>query len=367
MKLFRRLEVGVNPEFEVGRFLTQHRQFVHSPPVLGALEYYRRGRPDTLMTLAVLQGYVPHQEDAWHYTLGALEAYFDRALATQDQVTEVALSTPALLDLAKRTVPPLARQLIGPYQQFAQLLGQRTAELHRALASEPEDADFALEPFSFLYQRSLYQSMRSLTVRVYWRLGEVLPHLPGPVRAEAEELLARQDEILQRFQAVLGRPISGLRMRCHGDYHLRQVLCTGKDVVLIDFEGEPARLLGERQLKRCPLLDVAGMLRSFHYAAYAVFFERVAPQETASGADPALLEPWARFWCGWVSAIFLKTYLKQTAEMPFLPQTRAELKILCDIHLLEKAIYELGYELEHRPDWARLPLRGLLQLLGPAP
>jgi maltose alpha-D-glucosyltransferase / alpha-amylase len=365
LKLFRRLEAGVNPDLEVGHFLTRYSHFVHSPPVLGALEYYRRGRPDTRITLGVLQGYVPHQEDAWHYTLAALGTYFDRVLATQAEVEEVALAAPALLDRAQRTMPPLARQLVGPYQQFARLLGRRTAELHLALASESEAADFAPEPFSFLSQRSLYQSMRSLTVRVYWRLSEALPRLPEAVRAEAQGLLARQEEVLQRFQAVLGRPITGLRLRCHGDYHLRQVLCTGKDVALIDFEGEPARLLGERQLKRSPLLDVAGMLLSLHYAAYTTFFDRVALQETAAGADPTLLESWTRFWCGWVSATFLKTYLRQTAGMAFLPQTDEELRILCDIHLLEKAIYELGYELEHRPDMVRLPLRGLLQLLGP--
>jgi maltose alpha-D-glucosyltransferase/alpha-amylase len=363
LKLFRRLEAGVNPELEVGHFLTEQSRFLHTPPVVGALEYYRLGRQSTPITLAVLQGYVPHEEDAWQYTLADLGSYFDRAMAIQANVGEVSLSAAALLDLTKKSMPALARELISPYVRFARLLGKRTAELHLALAAEPEDAHFVPEPFSFLYQRSLYQSMRDLTVQVYWRLGEVLKRLPAPVRAEAQVLLDHQDEVLQRFRAVLGRKITGLRMRCHGDYHLRQVLRTGKDVALIDFEGEPARLLVERQLKRSPLHDVAGMLRSFHYAAYAAFFDRVAPQQTAPGADPALLEPWARFWCAWVSAAFLRAYLKRTARTAFLPQTHEELRVLCDIHLLEKAIYELGYELEYRPDWVRIPLRGILQLL----
>jgi maltose alpha-D-glucosyltransferase / alpha-amylase len=363
LKFFRRLAEGVNPELEIGRFLTEHSHFVHTPPVVGALEYWRRGRQGKSITLAVLQGYVSHREDAWQYTLAALDTYFEKALALPAHEGEVPLSAPALLHLSRTNLPRWARKLLGPYLGFARLLGRRTAELHQALASAPEGSYFAPEPCPPLYRRSLYQSMRGLTVRVCQRLGDDLQRLPAPVRAEAEALLDRQDEILRRFRVVLGLPITGVRMRCHGDYHLRQVLHTGKGIALIDFEGEPARLLGERQLKRCPLLDVAGMLRSFHYAAYAAFFDRTTLQKRVPCAATPLLESWTRFWCRWVSAVFLRSYLQQTAQTGLLPETHEELQILCDIHLLEKAIYELGYELEHRPDWVRIPLRGILQLL----
>jgi maltose alpha-D-glucosyltransferase/alpha-amylase len=365
LKLFRRLGEGINPELEIGRFLTEPRRFMHTPPVVGTLEYHQRGRRGQPITLAVLQGYVSHQEDAWHYTRAALTAYFDKALAIQTEVGDACLTAPALLDLLAKPVPPLAQKLIGPYLRFVRRLGRRTAELHLALASELEDARFAPEPFSVLYQHSLYQSMRGLTVRVCRRLGTELRSLPTSVHAEAQALLERQEALLQRLQAVLERPLPGLRIRCHGNYHLRQVLCTGKDVVLIDFEGEPVRLLWERQLKRSPLLDVASMLRSFHYAAYTTFFDGMDSQGTAAATDLARLESWTRFWCGWVSAVFLNSYLKLTTQMALFPQTHEALRVLCDIYLLEKAIYELGYELEHRPDQIRIPLRGLHQLLGP--
>jgi maltose alpha-D-glucosyltransferase/alpha-amylase len=310
-----------------------------------------------------LQGYIPHQQDAWQYTLAALESYVAKALASPVALDEVFLTAAALLGLTERHVSPPARKLIGPYLKFAQLLGRHTAELHLALASEPEDVHFAPEPFSSLHQHSLYQSMRGLMIRVCRQLSRDLHGLAAPVREEAERLLDLQDELLQRFQAVLERKLTGWRIRCHGDYHLRQVLLTDQGVALIDFEGEPARLLWERQIKRCPLLDVASMLRSFHYAAYSTFFDRMDTQGASPCSDPALLESWMRFWCGWVSAAFLKTYLQRTAGMAFMPQTPEELRVLCDVYLLEKALYALGYELEHRPARVKIPLRGLLQLL----
>jgi maltose alpha-D-glucosyltransferase/alpha-amylase len=363
LKCFRRLEEGINPELAIGRFLTGQSRFVHTPPVVGALEYCRRDRRGEPITLAVLQGYIPHQQDAWQYTLAALESYVAKALASPVALDEVFLTAAALLGLTERHVSPPARKLIGPYLKFAQLLGRHTAELHLALASEPEDVHFAPEPFSSLHQHSLYQSMRGLMIRVCRQLSRDLHGLAAPVREEAERLLDLQDELLQRFQAVLERKLTGWRIRCHGDYHLRQVLLTDQGVALIDFEGEPARLLWERQIKRCPLLDVASMLRSFHYAAYSTFFDRMDTQGASPCSDPALLESWMRFWCGWVSAAFLKTYLQRTAGMAFMPQTPEELRVLCDVYLLEKALYALGYELEHRPARVKIPLRGLLQLL----
>ena len=158
-----------------------------------------------------------------------------------------------------------------------------------------------------------------------------------------------------------------MRIRCHGDYHLGQVLYTGKDFFIIDFEGEPARPLSERRIKRSPLRDVAGMLRSFHYAAYAALFEQEASGVYASHPESlTVLEPWARVWYLWVSAVFLKTYLEVASKAPFLPRTREELQVMLDAYLLEKAVYELGYELNSRPDWIRIPLQGISQLLDAA-
>ena len=363
LKLFRRIATGVNPDLEVGRFLTEKVAFSHTPAVAGALEYRQdHGEP---MTVAILHGLVPNQGDAWQYTLEALDHYFERALV--HEVRQPPLPQNPLLALSEEALSPLVQETISSYLPTAQLLGQRTAELHIALASDAVDPHFAPEPFSILYQRSIYQTMRSLTAQSFPLLRQRLKGLPQTVRGEAQRVLDREQDVLKRFQAILGRKITAMRIRCHGDYHLGQVLYTGKDFVIIDFEGEPARPLSERRIKRSPLRDVAGMLRSFHYAAYTTLFNQEAEGVYASHPEAlAFLEPWARFWYLWVSAVFLKTYCENASRASFLPRTREELQVLLDAYLLEKAVYELDYELNNRPDWVRVPLQGILQLLGAA-
>src|SRR5262245_32894258 len=364
LKLFRRAASGVNPDLEIGQFLTEKAAFAHVPPVAGALEYRRaQGEP---VTVAILQSFVSNQGDAWQYTLDTLEHYFELAL-THREVQQPPLPQKPLVALSEETLPSLAQETIGSYLASAQLLGQRTAELHIALASDATDPRFVPESFTTLYQRSIYQTMRSHAARSFPLLRRRLKELPQTVRADAQRVLEHEEDVLRRFQAILGRKIMTMRIRCHGDYHLGQVLYTGKDFIIIDFEGEPARPLSERRIKRSPLRDVAGMLRSFHYAAYAALFDQEAEGVYASHPEalPAL-EPWARFWYLWVSAVFLKTYREVASQMAFLPRAREELQVLLDAYLLQKAVYELGYELNNRPDWVRVPLRGILQLLGAA-
>ena len=361
LKLFRRLDEGVNPDLEIGRLLTEKTTLTHVPPLAGFIEY-RRGRQEPL-TLAILQGLVPKEGDAWQYTLDELERYFERVLTDRPEAEEVAVPARSLLDLAEEAPPRLAADLIGPYLESARLLGERTADLHVALASALDDPSFVPEPMSPFSQRSIYQSMRSLTGQVFQLLRQRLQEIPEELSDEAQQLLGLEETILQRFQSILGGKSTAMLIRCHGDYHLGQVLYTGKDFVIIDFEGEPARPLSERRIKRCALRDVAGMLRSFHYAVYATLFNHrvsvpVRPE------DIAALEPWARFWYRWVSAAFLKAYLAEASQVPFLPEGRDELQVLLDAHLLEKAIYELGYELNNRPDWIGIPLQGILNLVG---
>ena len=272
------------------------------------------------------------------------------------------------MDLAAGEIPTAAMETIGGYVESARLLGRRTAELHRALASDTTDPQFAPEPFTPLYQRSLYQSMRSLTRQTLLMLGRRVKDLPESLRPAAEQILGAENEILKRFHMLTDRKIGAMRIRCHGDYHLGQVLYTGKDFVIIDFEGEPARSLTERRLKRPSLRDAAGMLRSFHYAAYAALID-LAERGGLSERPDALprLETQARFWHVWVSAAFMKAYLDVAGDAPFMPKARAEAQVLLDAHLLEKAVYELAYELNSRPNWARIPLTGILDLLHAPP
>src|SRR5262249_1585822 len=272
LKLYRRVTEGVNPDLEVGRFLTERTRFTHAAAVAGAVEY-RAGRAAPT-TVAILQQFVANATDAWRYSIDQVRRYFDRAIAKHQEGGGVAVSDHSLLDLTAEEPPPLVGEMVGAYIEFARLLGRRTAELHAALASRPDDPAFAPEPFTSFYQRALYQSLRNLTERVFRLLHERMRSLTAEVQADARALEGGKDRVLARFQTVLGRTVPTVRIRVHGDYHLGQVLYTGKDFVIIDFEGEPARPLTERRSKRSALADVAGMIRSFGYAAHTVLYRK---------------------------------------------------------------------------------------------
>jgi maltose alpha-D-glucosyltransferase/alpha-amylase len=188
-----------------------------------------------------------------------------------------------------------------------------------------------------------------------------LPLLPSLAAADARAVLDRKDKILARFRVLRDIRPRSMRIRIHGDYHLGQLLYTGKDFQIIDFEGEPARSLSERRLKRHPLRDVAGMFRSFQYAAYAALFGQVA------GVTPRVelthvLEQWADYWTTWVSAAFLESYLRTAESGGFLPAA-SDLREMLQVYVLDKALYEVSYELNNRPGWVRIPLTGILKLL----
>jgi maltose alpha-D-glucosyltransferase / alpha-amylase len=358
-KLFRKLDKGVNPDLEIARQLTR-KGFDHTPEVTGELNYRADG---VASTLGVLKRYVPNEGDAWSYTLDALSGYFERVLIHQPETRVLALDVEALLERSKSEPPVEAHELMGPYLESARLLGVRTAEMHRALAAGADRKEFAPEPFSALYQRSLYQSMRNLSGRIFHALDRRLDTLPDAARPLAASVLERRAVVLERMGAVVGEKMETQRIRTHGDYHLGQVLYTGRDFVVIDFEGEPARPLTERRLKRSAVSDVAGMLRSFSYAAYtAVADEEVRGMARADELEG--LDRWARYWVAWASAAFLQAYRSEAGTgTGLLPARDDQLRVLLDAHLLEKAVYELGYELNNRPDWIAVPLRGLNQLL----
>jgi maltose alpha-D-glucosyltransferase/alpha-amylase len=357
LKLFRRAEEGVNPDVEIGRFLTESVGFPQVPAVTGAIDY-RRGRRH--LPVGVLQSFVPNEGDAWRYTLDELTDYLERVLSMDSASRDAAPVPPGprLLRMAATRPPPEVEEAVGGYLESARLLGQRTAELHLALASRPDDPDFAPEPFTALHQRSLYQSMRTLTARIFRLLRDRREELTG-----VAEILDLEPDIQAHFRSLLETKISAARIRCHRDLHLGQVLFTGKDFVFIDFEGEPARPLGERRLKRSPLVDVTGMIRSFHYAAYTALFGEYG---IVRHEDHVELEPWAQAWYLWVSATFLRTYLETAGQAPFIPPTEEQLRVLSNALLLEKALYELGYEANNRPDWIKIPIRGILQFLEAA-
>jgi maltose alpha-D-glucosyltransferase/alpha-amylase len=361
LKLIRRVAPGVNPDLEIGRFLTE-RGFPNIPPVAGAIEI-QKNRTEPI-TLAILQEFVPNQGDAWKFTLDQLSRYFEHALAKKLPHQDLDRSNGSLTELASAELPAQAVELIGGYLQSARLIGQRTAELHICLASDAEAPEFRPESFSKLYQRSLYQSMRTLAAKTFPLLRRYADRLPRDTRDLAEDVLDSEKVVMDRFRSLTDLKMTAMRIRCHGDYHLGQVLYTGRDFFIIDFEGEPARPISERKIKRSPVRDVAGMLRSFHYAAYSALLAQKERGLVEEGEDWHYLELCADFWYRWVSAVFLKEYLSTAAPGGFLPQTRAECQVLLETYLLEKSVYELGYELNNRPDWVKIPLQGIRQLLG---
>lgn len=356
-KMFRRLYEGINPDLEIGRFLDEKTSFRNVPPFAGAIEYRRQGFEP--IVVGILQAVVPNQGDAWTFALNSLDGYFERVFSKKDEIREMPKVSASLLELSSLEAPPLFQELIGVfYLEMAHLLGKRTAELHLALSSDTGDRNFAPEPFSILYQRSLYQSMQSLTKRSIDLLKRNIKKIPEEIRAESNEIINLENKLIDRFKALLNKKLSIVKTRIHGDYHLGQVLFTGNDFVIIDFEGEPARTISERRLKRSPLTDVAGMLRSFHYAAYnAVLKHAVRPE------DVHLLESWAELWHQYVCGAFLSSYFLIVGDAPFLPKEAEDMEILLRVFLLEKSVYELGYELNNRPDWVIIPIKGIRYVL----
>jgi maltose alpha-D-glucosyltransferase/alpha-amylase len=348
LKLIRRLEPGVNPDLEMSGFLTEVAHFPYTPQLFGAVEY--RNGEGRLMTQGILQAFVANQGDAWQYTMKSISNFYNEVAAVPaEQVRLPSQESPG-------------RASLDGFLDSVGLLARRTAELHVALASDFGDENFAPEPFDTNFQRGFERSVQELTKRVFAQLRQGKGRLPEAVRARAEGVLSSEQRIAERFHSALSNPIQAMRTRIHGDYHLGQVLYTGADFVIIDFEGEPARPLEERRLKRSPLQDVAGMLRSFHYAAYAPLLAGTGTVKVdASNAQN--LNRWASAWAAWVSDRFLTEYLKVAGEDVFLPPTRAQITALLQIHVLEKAVYELGYELNNRPDWVAIPLEGISKAL----
>jgi maltose alpha-D-glucosyltransferase/alpha-amylase len=351
LKLYRKPELGQNPDAELLRFLSERQNFPNVPTYCGAVEHRVQGSEPRVLALLVAN--VPNEGDAWAYTLAALGRYFERVLThghVQAQMKDVGEALP----------PELIDEIVGGvYPERVRQLGERTAQMHLALAADHVDPNFAPEEFTGLYQRSLYQSMRTSTRRMSQLLQNKLATLPDAYREAATALLRREDEILSRQAAILEHKITATRIRHHGDYHLGQVLNTGRDFVIIDFEGEPSRPLSERRIKRSPLRDVAGMLRSFHYAAHTA----LSQLHGLRAEEIEHLEKWAEIWVDVVSKNFLEAYLTTAKGASFLPEDEITQKMLLETYLLEKAVYEVCYELNHRPEWVYIPMRGIVRIL----
>jgi maltose alpha-D-glucosyltransferase/alpha-amylase len=333
LKALRRVQSGINPELEMGRFLTEVAHFANVVPLAGAVDYV--AQDGTPATLILLQAFVQNQGDGWDYTLNHLVRFLED----------------------RRTGTPALPGAHGAYLALVQILGQRTAELHRALATPTHDAAFTPE-------RITQQDVERWSERVREEAGATLEflsrpeELPEAVREEAARLLVQRGSLLRKLQAP-AQPPRGLKLRHHGDYHLGQVLLQRNDFVIVDFEGEPGRPLEARREKTSPLRDVAGMLRSFTYARHAAM-------RRCSASTPEDCQRWEPLLASWereTRSTFLGAY-DAVARDGGLYESFEQMQPLLLLFETEKALYELRYELRNRPDWAQIPLSSLLSFAG---
>ena len=348
-KFYRKIEKEINPDLEIVRFLSENTNFRNSPKYSGSMEY-QDGEGKTIV-FGLLQEKVDNQGDAWNMTIDSVGRFYERVLAkAKKEKLPKLLNKPAI---QFEEAPELLQEFIGRgfYERVVRL-GQRTAEMHLALASDTTDPAFAPEYFTSNYQRSLYSSMRKLLKDRFKLLRQSMGKLTDETKRLAERVLALEDGILECFSEIYQIRINGIKTRIHGDYHLGQVLFTGKDFIIIDFEGEPGFSFSERRLKKSPYKDVAGMMRSFHYAAYG----KILLNENYREQDMQFLESWAEQWQHYVSRFYLGAYMEKMGLGTNLPY---EDDVLIRTYLIEKAVYELGYELNGRPEWTAIPLRGI--------
>ena len=356
LKLFRRLEWGPNPDLEIGRHLTEQMKFERIPKLAGAIEYERPGNPPA--TMAILQGLVSHQGGAWERTLEELTRYYEECVGRRLPARKWLGDGRSLLDLAESETPASVSEAIGLYLNSASMLGKRTAELHVALAAVTDDPAFAPELLTADDMGRLATELREHASQVFEELKGNLAHLPDDIIDEASLVLGQRRRLLDRFRDLEMTEVKAVKIRVHGDYHLGQVLCVKNDYVILDFEGEPARSLAARRSKYPALKDVASMLRSFSYAAIGALLAYTARRPD----DLERLRVWAILWERWTSAAFLRAYLVTAGDASFLPLEKSSLRRLLEAFLLDKALYELRYELNNRPSWVRIPLSGILSL-----
>jgi maltose alpha-D-glucosyltransferase/alpha-amylase len=353
-KMYRKLEEGMNPEAEILRFLAEKDRFRQVPTYAGGIEY--RTSRGKAYDLGVLQTYVPCHGDAWRNALTSLAQFVEYLLTHKHELPKLPSRLPTLLEVVDQGIPiPFGDLVSGMRLEMALLLGQRTAEMHQALASRAPESVWSMEEFSTLYQRSVFQSMRALLRRNFQLLTSHLPDLPEEVQRRAGVLLAAEKEIIGCLHKMTDHRFFAMKCRIHGDFHLGQALFTGKDFVFIDFEGEPSHSLSERRLKRSPLRDVASMIYSIHYAAMTT----LQHHDSSHPDDAALLTSWLEAWYVCVSGSYLKAYLQSMQDSPLIPEDPEDLAIMLRSYLIQKIVHELGKALNNRLERVDLHLRGL--------
>jgi maltose alpha-D-glucosyltransferase / alpha-amylase len=338
VKLFRRVETGLNPEIELGRFLTETVPFPHTPPLLGSVELEENGARSAL---AVVHGFVQNQGDAWAVT----SHYLDRFVEEQGLLTAEA---------AGHSDEEAA------YLRRMDQVGRRVAELQLALASRDDIADFAPEPISADDVRSWTEGILQRAGRALDDLAHRRSDLTENDRQLVDALLSYRESLPARLRELLPERIDAMKIRHHGDFHLGQMLIAKDDVAIIDFEGEPRRSIEDRRRKAAAARDVAGLIRSIDYSATAALERALKSAPDEHGKLARALEGWREHSV----ATFLSAYRSSLSDVQLWPQSLEAADRLLDFFLLEKAFYEIEYELAHRPNWLQVPLAGTWRILS---
>jgi maltose alpha-D-glucosyltransferase / alpha-amylase len=357
LKGYRRLQDGINPEIEVGHYLTEVARYPNIAALLGTVVYERDD--GSRVALGVLQRFVENQGSGWNYTVEYLGRFLDTNLATTSREAAAGESAPSPSGPAP--VAPSEPSPHGSFLALIETLGRRTGELHAALARTSGSPDFDPEPVSGEEYAAWVDKVRQDVTQTLAALSARRDSLTEAVRRDADALLGLENELMARIEALASRGVQASKSRYHGDYHLGQVLLSAHDFVIVDFEGEPSRPMAERRAKHSPLRDVAGMLRSFGYAA-AVALNRATADRPQ---DRARVAPLLALWRRETEAVFLAAYREAAKGSATLPAPREDEARLIELFVIEKALYEVRYELDMRPDWLKVPVSGLLDLLTP--
>jgi maltose alpha-D-glucosyltransferase/alpha-amylase len=345
LKAYRRLQKGMNPDLEMGRYLTDEARFENTPPLAGAIEYTD---PDgEAITLGLLQGFAENQGDGWSYVLDYLDRYLENRLLTswspegEDEAGEPAAGDAFFAGLVRT-------------------LGLRTGQLHAALAAPTDDEAFSPETAPPQEVAGWADGVLAEAKRTLDLLKRRRDDLPEKALADADRLLGSHKALKRSMAGVARGDFGVVKTRHHGNYHLGQVLVVGNDFQIIDFEGDPARSLAERRKKHSPLRDVAGMLRSFDSAIRSALIDFGA--ERANQLER--LDPWGRLWEKRARRAFLDGYREGVGDAASYPDKEEHARALIELFTLEMAFHEIGYELDNRPGRVGIPIRRVLDLLG---
>ena len=333
LKLYRKLFEETNPEVDMVEFITKNSDFAYIPAFAGSMVWKREGKPD--VTLGMMQRMVENEADSWVQTGKQLDAFVEAFTEKTFSIKE------------------------NVFDQV-ELLAKRTAEMHLALYAPEADKMFAPEPFNDIYRQFMHERLSDLLEKRYNLLIDNYTKITDPVTRKLAWDFMESKELIDEFaKDILTKEIDSLRIRIHGDYHLGQVLATKNDYIIIDFEGEPESTITDRKIKHSPLKDVAGMIRSYHYAISAKMFNN---PETAN-LDLVRVQTAADRWYKLIQQTYMEKYLETFGNPHPLFNNNNEINFLMLIYLLEKAVYELGYEISYRPDWVKIPLKGIVNVI----